>query len=108
MLSMAERGSRDRRRRIARAVVPRPARGVTLIELITTLAVLIISLSLAAPAFTSFLRSNRLQAAQSELVSSLTLARSEAARKGRPVGVEAMRPLADYHLDLRRRFQAKG
>lgn len=95
MLSMAERGSRDRRRRIARTVVPRPARGVTLIELITTLAVLIISLSLAAPAFTSFLRSNRLQAAQSELVSSLTLARSEAARKGRPVGVEAMRPLAD-------------
>jgi len=64
-------------------------RGFTLIELMTTLAVLIISLALAAPALTSFVRSNRLNAAQSELVSSLMLARSEAARLGTRVGVEA-------------------
>ena len=70
-------------------------RGMTLIELITTLAVLVITLTLAAPAFTSFLRSNRLQAAQSELVSSLMLARSEAARQGTRVGVESLQPLAD-------------
>lgn len=73
----------------------RRARGLTLIELMTTLTVLAISLSLAGPAFTSFIRSNRLQAAQSELISSLTLARSEAARKGKPVGVEALRPLGE-------------
>ena len=71
------------------------SRGVTLIELITTLAVLVIMLTLAAPAFTSFLRSNRLQAAQSELVASLMLARSEAARQGTRVGVESLQPLAD-------------
>ena len=71
------------------------ARGVTLIELLTTLAVLVITLTLAAPAFTTFLRSNRLQAAQSELVASLMLARSEAARQGTPVGVESLQPLAD-------------
>lgn len=69
--------------------------GFTLIEMMTTLAVLVISLTLAAPALTSFLRSNRLQAAQSDLVSSLMLARSEAARQGRRVGVEAMQPVAD-------------
>ena len=80
--------------RMLRGVVLR-RRGVTLIELMTTLAVLVISLTLAAPAFTSFLRSNRLQAAQSELVASLMLARSEAARQGKRVGVEAMVPVAE-------------
>lgn len=71
------------------------SRGMTLIELITTLSVLVITLTLAAPAFTTFLRSNRLQAAQSELVASLMLARSEAARQGTRVGVESLQPLAD-------------
>ncbi len=70
-------------------------RGVTLIELMTTLAVLVIALTLAAPAFTSFLRTSRLRAVQSELVASLMLARSEAARQGQRVGVEALQPLAD-------------
>ena len=71
------------------------ARGFSLIELMTTVAVLVISLSLAAPAFTSFLSSNRLRVAQSEFVASLMLARSEAARQGVRVGVEALQPLAD-------------
>ena len=71
------------------------SRGMTLIELITTLAVLVITLTLAAPAFTSFLRSNRLMAAQSELVSSLMLARSEAARQGTRVGVASLEPLTE-------------
>jgi len=70
-------------------------RGLTLIELMTTLSVLVISLALAAPALTSFVRGNRLMAAQSDLVSSLMLARSEAARQGASVGVEALLPLAD-------------
>lgn len=71
------------------------ARGFTLIELMTTLAVLIVLLTLAAPAFTSFLHSNRLRAAQSELVASLMLARSEAGRRGRQVGVEALQPVGN-------------
>jgi len=67
-------------------------RGITLIELLTTLAVLVITLTLAAPAFTTFLRSNRLQATQSELVASLMLARSEAARLGTRVAIESLQP----------------
>ena len=67
----------------------RSDRGFTLIELMTTISVLAVSLALAAPALSSFIRSNRMRAAQGELVSSLMLARSEAARRGVPVGVEA-------------------
>ena len=64
-------------------------RGFTLIEMMTTLSVLAVSLALAAPALGGFIRGNRVRAAQGELVSSLMLARSEAARRGVPVGVEA-------------------
>jgi type IV fimbrial biogenesis protein FimT len=74
---------------VAAGRICRSARGLTLIEMMTTLAVLVIALTLAAPALTSFLRSSRLQSVQSELVSSLMLARSEAARQGKRVGVEA-------------------
>ena len=67
----------------------RNARGLTLIELLTTLAVLVITLTLAAPSLGSFLRGNRLKAVQSELVSSLMFARSEAARRGARVTIKA-------------------
>ena len=63
--------------------------GFTLIEMMTTLSVLAVSLALAAPALSGFVRGNRVRAAQGELVSSLMLARSEAARRGVQVGVEA-------------------
>ena len=66
-----------------------PGRGFTLIEMMTTLVVLAVSLALAAPALSGFIRGNRVRAAQGELVSSLMLARSEAARRGVAVGVEA-------------------
>ena len=74
--------------------LPRPSAGgsgcgFTLIEMMTTLSVLAVSLALAAPALSGFIRGNRVRAAQGELVSSLMLARSEAARRGVPVGVEA-------------------
>ena len=65
------------------------ARGLTLVELMTTLAVLVITLTLAAPSLGSFLRGNRLKAVQSELVSSLMFARSEAARRGTRVSIKA-------------------
>ena len=67
----------------------RPGRGFTLIEMMTTLSVLAISLALAAPALGGLIRGNRVRAAQGELVSSLMLARSEAARRGVPARVEA-------------------
>ena len=72
-----------------RAVARQRCRGFTLIEMMTTLSVLAVSLALAAPALSGLVRGNRVRAAQSELVSSLMLARSEAARRGVAVGVEA-------------------
>ena len=73
----------------SRPAAVRPGRGFTLIELMTTLSVLAISLALAAPALGGLIRGNRVRAAQGELVSSLMLARSEAARRGVQARVEA-------------------
>ena len=72
-----------------RPVASRSGHGFTLIELMTTLSVLAVSLALAAPALGGFVRGNRVRAAQGELVSSLMLARSEAARRGVLVHVKA-------------------
>ena len=55
----------------------------------TTVSVLAVSLALAAPALGGFIRGNRVRAAQGELVSSLMLARSEAARRGVQAHVQA-------------------
>jgi len=65
------------------------ARGFTLVELMTSVAVLAVLLVVAAPNLAGFLRSSKVRSAQSELVSSLMLARSEAAKRGATVGVVA-------------------
>lgn len=62
-------------------------RGVTLVELMVTVAVLAIVTAIAYPSFTDVLRSNRVSTATNELVASLALARSEAIRSARPTGV---------------------
>lgn len=80
------------------SVVRAPGRGFTIIEMLTAMAVLAISLALAAPALSGFVRNNRVRAAQSELVSSLMLARTEAARRGVPVHVEAKASAANGGL----------
>lgn len=61
--------------------------GFTLIELMVALSILGILLVVAIPSFAPTLRSNRLFATQTELMSSLALARSEAAKRGIPVSV---------------------
>lgn len=61
------------------------ARGFTLIELLTTVVVAAVLLAVAGPGLADFVRSSRLNGAQSELVSSMMLARSEAAKRGREV-----------------------
>lgn len=62
-------------------------RGFTLVELVVTLAVAALLLTLALPSFAELLRRNRLATANNELVTALHVARAEALRRGRPVSV---------------------
>lgn len=62
-------------------------RGVTLLELMVTVAIVGILAMLAAPAFDSMIKANRTKSVANELLASLNLARSEAARRGQPVSV---------------------
>ncbi|HFQ91317.1 MAG TPA: prepilin-type N-terminal cleavage/methylation domain-containing protein, partial [Chromatiales bacterium] len=52
--------------------------GFTLVELLMTLIIVSIVVSLGAPALTDMIRSNRLTTQTNELVTALNLARSEA------------------------------
>lgn len=63
------------------------ASGVTLIELMVTIAVLAVLAAAAAPNFKSFLHNSRLSADATRLFADLELARSEAARRNTTVTV---------------------
>jgi type IV fimbrial biogenesis protein FimT len=67
------------------SAVPAALRGFTLVELMVVVAVLGILAQFAIPGLTAFSARNRLAALSSDLVSSLALARTEAARAGVPV-----------------------
>jgi type IV fimbrial biogenesis protein FimT len=56
--------------------------GFTLIELMVTLAVAAIVLTVAVPSFQDLVRNNRLATQANQLVSALNLARSEAVKRG--------------------------
>jgi type IV fimbrial biogenesis protein FimT len=74
---------------VGKSRLGRRLRGFTLIELLVTLIVAAVLLAIAVPALSTFVDSSRLRASQSELVSALTLARSEATKRGSDVMVEA-------------------
>lgn len=61
--------------------------GFTLIELMVTVAVLAILLTIGLPSFQSSLRSNRVSTASNGLLTAISLARSEAIRSTRGAGV---------------------
>lgn len=65
----------------------RPQTGVTLIELLVTLSIAVILMTIAVPGFQDFFRRNRVDAAASDLVTALNYARSEAIRRGARVTV---------------------
>ena len=70
-----------------------PARGFTITEMLATVSVMVILMSVAAGSFNSTMSNNRVYGAQSELLASMALAKSEAMRRGLPVVVTALAPM---------------
>jgi len=62
-------------------------RGFTLIELMVTLAILVVLLGLAVPSFRGFIGSQKVKSGTYELMTSLVLARSEAVKRNANVTI---------------------
>ena len=69
------------------------ARGFSLVELLTTMSVLAVMLTIAAPGLSSLVAANALSSAQGELASAIVLARGEALKRATAVGVAAVAPV---------------
>lgn len=74
----------------------RAQRGFTLIELIVTLVISAILLSVAAPAYQSFIGSTALTTATNDLVAALNMARSEALKRDAAVSLRAQNANDDF------------
>ena len=61
--------------------------GFTLLELMVAIALIGILLALAGPSFRDFTSSNRVTAANNNLITALNLARAEATRRSTPVAI---------------------
>ncbi|GMG88587.1 GspH/FimT family pseudopilin [Biformimicrobium ophioploci] len=63
------------------------AAGFTLIELMVTVTVIAILLTIGVPSFTNLVKNNRITASSNDLIGTLQFARAEAVRTGSAVGV---------------------
>ena len=70
--------------------------GFTLIELMITLAVLAIIISLAAPSFVTMIQNNRVTGATNDLIASLQLARTEAIKNNGTALVQSSSGSTDW------------
>lgn len=66
--------------------------GFSLVEMLTTMSILGVLLAIASPGLASLVSANALSAAQGELAAAIVLARSEAMKRGVPVGIAATTP----------------
>lgn len=66
---------------------PYPNRGFSLVELMVTLSVAAILVTIAVPSFSDFIKNNRLITQTNDFVTALNLARSEAVKRGDRVTV---------------------
>jgi type IV fimbrial biogenesis protein FimT len=67
------------------ADAPLLARGFTLLELMAAIAVLAVLLAIGVPSFTDMLRNNRVTTSTNNVVTAISMARSEALKRGMPV-----------------------
>jgi type IV fimbrial biogenesis protein FimT len=72
----------------------RRAGGFSLVEMLTTMSVLAITLMIASPGLASLTAANALSSAQGELAAAITLARGEALKRATQVGIAAASPVA--------------
>lgn len=61
--------------------------GFTLVELMITVAIVVVLATIAVPSFVTLLTNNRISAQVNEMVSSINLARSEAVKRGHGVSL---------------------
>lgn len=78
----------------ARTQISRATAGFTLLEVMVAMAIMAVFLASAVPSFGSMVKNNRLEAEQMDFMSSIALARSEAAKRGVPVSLSALTPVA--------------
>ena len=78
--------------RIPHPTIPRSQGGFSIIELMTVLAIAAIFIVVAIPSFQSTIRSNRVSSQSNEMMTSFTLARSEAIRRNGRVSICAQDP----------------
>ena len=67
-----------------------PQRGLTLVELMVTLSVLVVLTAVAAPSMADFTANNQVVGAKSAFAGAVALARTEAAKRGRVVILQAL------------------